>query len=174
MNQTKPNKEIYTISVLTTNKPGVLVRISLIFASRTYNIHSLVVSPVLDGRFSRMTIVAEGHPENLDQVIKHLNKLVDIIDTHQPKKSDSIEVELALFKLKYNPEKHPSLLQIIQHFKGKLLDLTDDSIVIQVSGKSSKIDACEKMLQPYDLIEVVRTGKVLMSRKTQNLTALSS
>jgi acetolactate synthase-1/3 small subunit len=158
------NKQSHTISILTANKPGVLVRISMVFARRGYNIDSLVVSRALDGKFSRMTIMAEGELATLDQIIKQLTKLVDIVHAEEHTSDNSVESELALFKVKASDDNRTALLQLIEHFKGITLDFTGESLVIQITADILTVDAFEEMLTKYGIIEMVRTGKVLMRR----------
>lgn len=158
------NDALHTLSILVANKPGVLVRISTIFSRRGFNIESLVVSATQDGRFSRMTIVAKGDPETLDQIIKQVSKLVDVLQAAIPNSSASIEKELALIKVTVDDETRSQVLQLVQHFKAHTVDISDYSVVIQVTGNTDKLDACQRVLEKYGIIELVRTGKILMTR----------
>lgn len=158
------NDALHTLSILVANKPGVLVRISTIFSRRGFNIESLVVSATQDGRFSRMTIVAKGDPETLDQIIKQVSKLVDVLQAAIPNSSSSIEKELALIKVTVDDETRSQVLQLVQHFKSQTVDISDSSLVIQVTGNTDKLDACQRALEKYGIIELVRTGKILMTR----------
>jgi acetolactate synthase-1/3 small subunit len=155
----------HTISLLVVNKPGVLYRITMVFARRGYNIESLVVSSAMDGKFSRITITAKGDPKVLEQIIKQCNKLIDILHAEEYDPKSSIEKELALVKLKVTAgADRTEVLQICEHFKGITVDFTDESLVIQVTGNTEKVDACVLMLEKFNLQEVVRTGKVLVRR----------
>ena len=158
------NDALHTLSILVANKPGVLVRISTIFSRRGFNIESLVVSATQDGRFSRMTIVAKGDPETLDQIIKQVSKLVDVLQAAIPNSSSSIEKDLALIKVTVDDETRSQVLQLVQHFKSQTVDISDSSLVIQVTGNTDKLDACQRALEKYGIIELVRTGKILMTR----------
>ncbi len=158
---------IHTISLFVANKPGVLLRITLVFARRGFNIESLVVSSAFDGRFSRMTITAKGDEKVLEQIVKQLGKLVDVIDSRDNSDEVAMERELALIKVKISVNKRPELLQVVDHFKAKTIDLTDDSMIIEVSGSSEKITAFIDLLGPYDVIELVRSGKMVMQRGLQ-------
>lgn len=161
----KKRPHIHTISLLVANKPGVLLRISLIFSRRGFNIESLVVSPTLDGRYSRMTITAQGDPTVLEQIIKQAAKLVDVVQASEHKDSRQVvEKELALIKVQATAEKRSELLQVIQHFKAITTDLGPDALIIQVTGSTEKLDAMVAFLQDYGIIELVRTGKVVMVR----------
>lgn len=154
----------HSISLLVSNKPGVLVRISLVFSRRGYNIDSLVVSPTLDSEFSRMNIVARGNPETLVQIIRQLEKLVDVIQAKDHTGESIVERELALFKVKAYSENRTELLQIAEHFKAISLDMTETSMILQVTGASEKIDAVKTLLMKFGIIEFIRTGKVIMAR----------
>ncbi len=159
----RPN--IHTISLLVANKPGVLLRISLIFSRRGFNIESLVVSPTLDGRYSRMTITAHGEPSVLEQIIKQASKLVDVVHASEHKDSRQVvEKELALIKVQAKAEKRAELLQVIHHFNAITTDLGPEELIIQVTGSTEKLDAMITFLQDYGIIELVRTGKVVMVR----------
>ncbi len=154
----------HTISLLVVNKPGVLYRITMVFARRAYNIESLVVSAALDGNYSRITITAKGDPDVLEQIIKQCSKLVDCLHAEEYDPTSTIEKELALVKVKTSSSSRAELLQICDHFKAQTVDLTEASLVIQIMGSTEKLDACVSMLQKFEVQEIVRTGKVLMRR----------
>lgn len=154
----------HTISVYVANKPGVLVRVAQVFARRAFNIDSLVVSPAMNGQFSRMTITAQGAPGALSNIIKSVNRLVDVLHVAEHDKATTIEKELALIKVASDAKTRPAILQLTEHFKAQSVDFTGDSIVIQVTGNSDKLDAFVALLERYGILEVVRTGKVLMAR----------
>ena len=147
----------HTVSVYVNNKPGVLVRVALVFARRGYNIESLVVSPAAKGDFSRMTIVCSGDVATLEQIIKQLAKLIDVVRAVEHTGDDSYETEIALVKLDCS-------MQIAEHFGAKVVDYGTDSLVIRVYGASEKLDAFTNLLRPFGLKELVRSGKILMAR----------
>ena len=157
----------HTISLFVANQPGVLLRICLIFARRGYNIESLVVSSALDGRFSRMTITAEGAPETLDQIIKQAQKLVDVVHASEHDPAGTIEKELVMIKIKLTAANKTDILQIVDHFKAETIDLTQKSVIIQLTGSTEKCDAALAMLKQFKILELVRTGKVVMARGTE-------
>ena len=159
--------KLHTISLFVANKPGVLLRVTIVFARRGFNIESLVVSSAFDGRYSRMTITAKGADKDLDQIVKQLGKLVDVIESKDNSETSALERELALIKINISQKKRQELLQVVEHFKAKTIDLTDDSIIIEVSGGSEKITAFIELLAPYDVIELVRSGKMVMQRGLQ-------
>lgn len=154
----------HTISLLVNNKPGVLVRIAHVFARRGFNIDSLVVSPTVNEKYSSMTVVSTGAPDILDQIMKQVEKLVDVIHVKEHNPQDSLSRELALFKVEFAEKQRTDIIQITDHFKGETIDFTMNSMVIQVTGSSEKLDAVEKLLSNYNLIEMIRTGKIVISR----------
>jgi acetolactate synthase-1/3 small subunit len=158
---------IHTLSVHVANKPGVLARIAQVFSRRGYNIDSLVVSPSVDGRYSRMTIAAQGSAEGLEQIIKQVGKLVDVLHCTDHALEELVVRELALIKLVVVAAERTECLQICEHFAGKTVDLTDESMIVMVSGNSDKVDACVNMMRKFNIVELVRTGKVVMARGAQ-------
>lgn len=157
-------EEKFAISIYVCNKPGVLVRLAQTFARRGYNIDSLVVSAAHDNNFSRITVVVQGEPSTYDQIIRQLNKLVDVVHATSHDSTDIVEREMALFKVKVDPKKRQEIFQIVEVFRAKTVDISDQSIVIETTGDSLKIDALEKLLSPMGLSEMVRSGKLIMKR----------
>ena len=154
----------HTISVRVHDRPGVLSRSAQVFARRGYNIDSLVVSGAHRKGFSRMTIGCEGDPADLDQIIKQLNKLVDVVRAAEHNPDVSVERELALFKVKGSASNRQSILQIVEVFRAKAVDISESSLVIECTGTSDKLDAVEKLLSEFGIIEMVRSGTVAMAR----------
>lgn len=163
---TKPRAKAHTLSLVVSNKPGVLVRIALTFARRGYNIESLVVSPAARGDFARMTLTSSGPRDVRDQIIKHLDKLVDVVyvTAHEEEDDTPIEVEIALVKLRSSLDKRTEILQIAEHYKAKVVDYGPETLILRVHGTSEKLDAIVRLLEPYNIEEVVRSGKIVMSR----------
>jgi acetolactate synthase I/III small subunit len=154
----------HTISVYVANRPGVLARIAQVFARRSFNIDSLVVSPTIDGRYSRMTIAAKGSADGLEQIILQLGKLIDVIHCIDHALDTSVVRELALIKIRVEADGRGEAFQICEHFGAKTVDLTERSMIIMVTGHSDKVDACVDMLRKFEVVELVRTGKVVMAR----------
>jgi acetolactate synthase-1/3 small subunit len=154
----------HTLSVYVANKPGVLSRIAQTFARRGYNIESLVVSSGRDENFSRMTIGVSGDPDMLDQIIKQLMKLIDVVHCIDHTFDDSVVKELGLVKMLCSPQERSEALQIAEHFGCKTVDLTKTSMILMITGSSEKIDALMEVLSKFEVIELVRTGKVVMAR----------
>ena len=155
---------VHTISLFVANKPGVLLRVTMVFARRGFNIESLVVSSAFDGRYSRMTITAKGNQKDLEQIVKQLAKLIDVIEAKDNVNLVAIERELALVKVSIPSDHRHGVLQIIDHFKAKTVDLTNESIIIEVSGDSEKISAFLDLIGKYDVVELIRSGKMVMER----------
>ena len=154
----------HTLSIYVTNKPGALVRVAQVFARRGYNIDSLVVSPDIKGNCSRMTITAAGHRDVLEQIIKQVSKLVDVIRAVEHSQQEVLEKELALIKVLTTEKTRLEILQLVEHFKAQTVDFTDESMVIQVMGNTEKLNAFINLLAKFKIQEVVRTGKLLMAR----------
>lgn len=162
----RTHMEEFTISIYVNNKPGVLMRLSQTFARRGYNVESLVVSPAHDPRFSRITVVVQGDPDSFDQILRQLNKLVDVVHASHHDPNLAVERELAIFKLLVGPEKRAEVLQVVDVFRAKIVDITDQSLIVESTGASSKIDAMERLFNTMGLSEMVRSGKLVMARGT--------
>ncbi|TVR46937.1 MAG: acetolactate synthase small subunit [Planctomycetota bacterium] len=154
----------HTISLLVRNQPGVLTRISLVFSRRGYNIESLVVSPSRQEGFSRMTITSSGRPEVLEQIIKQLEKLIDVVHAIDHTGQPVIDTEIALIKVKITLDERTAVLQMAEHYHGKVVDYAPESIVIRIAGTSDKLNALVDLLRQYEIIELVRSGKIVMAR----------
>ncbi len=160
-------RDLHTISLYVNNKPGVLVRVALVFARRAYNIESLVVSPAVSGDFSRMTVTCSGDPNTLEQIIKQLAKLVDVVHAVDHTGDAAYESEIALVKVRSLPTERTEVLQIAEHYGAKVVDFGHDSLMLRVYGSSEKLDAFLALLRPLGLTELVRSGKILMARGLQ-------
>ena len=160
----KDEAKTHRISLFVSDKPGVLVRVALVFSRRGYNIESLVVSPAAKGDFSRMTITSSGDPETLEQIIKALAKLIDVVHATDHTGDDTYETEIALLKLECSTEERTEILQIAEHYKARVVDYGPNSLILQAYGSSEKLDALIELLRPFQLKELVRSGKLLMAR----------
>ena len=160
-----PSQPLHTISVLVRNQPGVLVRVALVFARRGYNIESLVVSadPV-SAVFSRMTITCSGDPETLEQIIKQVAKLVDVVRAIDHTGQSVVETEIALVKIKAGLHERTEILQVAEHYRAKVVDYSVDSLILRAHGASEKLDSLIALLSPFGIVELVRSGKVIMVR----------
>ena len=160
-------KKQHNISLYVNNKPGVLIRIALVFARRGYNIDSLVVSQSNDPAFSRMTITATGDPATLDLMLKQLNRLVDVIQAKDLTDLPVIKKELALFKVKISEETRSELLKLLHAFGVKPTDICNEAVMFSVDASGEKIDGIRQILAPFGLIEVIRSGKIIMARGSE-------
>lgn len=157
----------HTLSILVNNQPGVLMRICQVFSRRGFNIDSLVVSEGRNANFSRMTIGVSGDPEGLHQIIMQVAKLIDVIHCFEHTSDNSVTKEMILIKITCSPIERSMALQISEHFNGKTIDLTPTSMIVMLNGDSPKIDAAITMFSQFNIIETVRTGKVVMARGEQ-------
>jgi acetolactate synthase-1/3 small subunit len=156
--------EKHAISLLVSNRPGVLIRIALVFSRRGYNLDSVVVSPAHHPEFSRMTIVASGDVETLAQIIKQLNKLVDVVHAKDHTGESMIEREIALIKVGCSEKQRTEVLRIIDQFAGESVDTTGQTITFQATGTSAELDRLEHMLDTFNIVESVRSGKLIIAR----------
>lgn len=154
----------HTISVLVENKFGVLTRVAGLFSARGFNIESLAVAETMDPTVSRMTIVTQGNEQVIEQITKQLNKLVDVIKVSDLSGENFIDREMVLVKVAAQESTRAEVLRIVDIFRGKVVDVSPGSYVIEVTGDEEKIGAILGLLQPLGIREVVRTGKVAMAR----------
>ena len=157
----------HVISVLVENKFGVLARISGLFSARGFNIDSLAVGETDDSTVSRMTIITEGNEGTLEQITKQLNKLIDVIKVQDITNQDYIDRELMLIKVNADKKNRAELIQIVDTFKAKIIDVNPKSLTIEIAGEQSKIDAVMELLTPFGIREIVRTGRIAMARKKE-------
>jgi len=158
----------HTISVTVANKFGVLARVSGLFSSRGYNIDSLAVGETQDPTISRMTIVVKGDDKILEQVIKQLNKLVDVIDVTDLRRGSYVSRELLLIKVKCGARKRTEILEIANVFRSKTVDIGHESLTLLITGTEEKIQAFIKLMEPFGIVELARTGRVAMLRELGN------
>ena len=155
----------HTLSVLVENKAGVLTRVSGLFARRGFNIESLAVGTSELPGMSRMTIVVIGDEGQVEQVMKQLNKLIDVIKVSDITESEIVDRELALIKVNAEPGSSRSeVMQIASIFRAQIVDVGAKTVVLQVAGNPGKIDALERLLRQFGVKELVRTGKISMLR----------
>lgn len=160
----------HTLSVLVENKPGVLARIAGLFSRRGFNIHSLAVGPTDDPRISRMTIVVEIEPDTLEQVTKQLNKLVNVLKIVELEPATSVGRELQLVKVEVDAENRGQVVQIVEVFRGAIVDVDHESVTVQGAGSPEKLDAMLEMLEPFGILEMVRTGQIALARGGKSIT----
>ena len=162
----------HVISVLVDNEPGVLSRISGLFSGRAFNIESLNVAETLDPTISRMTLVTSGNEQIIEQIIKQLNKLVNVIKVYDLTGSDYVGREMALIRVNAEGTSRAEVLRILEIFRGRVVDVAPKSYTFEITGDEKKIQAVVELLAPFGIIEIVRTGKVAIARgKKDSLSA---
>ncbi|MGB7972677.1 MAG: acetolactate synthase small subunit [Candidatus Deferrimicrobiaceae bacterium] len=154
----------HTISVMVENEFGVLSRVSGLFSGRGFNIESLTVAETLDPTVSRMTIVTSGNDQILEQILKHLNKLVSVIKVIDLTGAETVDRELVLIKVNAEPETKPEVLRLVDIFRAKIVDVAPRCYTIEMTGDEEKINALLQLLKPIGIREIVRTGRVAIAR----------
>ena len=154
----------HILAVLVENQPGVLTRVAGLFSRRGYNIESLAVGQTHDPEISRMTIVVDGDDRVIEQVVKQLEKLVDVINVRDISEAEHVDRELVLIKGKAEPKVRGEIMQIVDIFRARIVDIGHNSLIIECTGDEGKIKAIEKSLRPFGILELVRTGKIAMVR----------
>ena len=153
-----------TISVLVENDPGVVSRVASLFSARGFNIDSFIGAPINEKGLSRLTIVTHGDENILEQITKQLNKLIDVVKVIDFSDGSSVEREMALIKVMAEDERRAEVLRIVDIFRAKIVDVTQCSYTIEVTGVQTKIDAILELLRPLGVKEMVRTGIVAIGR----------
>lgn len=157
----------HTISVLVENHFGVLAHVAGLFSARAFNIDSLAVGETHDPSVSRMTIVVQGDDRIVEQIIKQLNKLIDVIRVEDISGDEMIDRELVLVKVNADLKTRNDIMQIVNTFRAKIVDVNPDSMTIEVTGSEGKIDAMLELLTPFGIRETVRTGLVALARRRE-------
>lgn len=160
---TKKNN-IHTISLLVSNKPGVLIRCAQVFARRGFNIDSLVVSTSVNPKFSRMTITAQGDPETLEQIIKQSAKLIDVIHAEEHNQEATVTREYAMIKVKSTPKTIAEIKKYATKYKAKIIDESNKLLIIEQAGTSAALDEFEEQMKKFSIVEMVRSGKLVMAK----------
>jgi acetolactate synthase I/III small subunit len=154
----------HVVSILVENHPGVLARIAGLFSRRGFNIESLAVGTTDKPEVSRMTIVINGDDYTVEQVTKQLNKLVDVIKVNVLTATDSVQRELVLFKVHITANTRSEIMQIVDIFRARIVDVSRNSMVVEITGDSSKVKAMEDLLRQFGIKELVRTGLIAIER----------
>lgn len=160
------------LSLLVDNTSGVLSRVAGLFSRRGYNIDSLTVGETADPRYSRMTVVVDGDEMILDQITKQLAKLVDVVDIKRLAEGESVSRELVLVKVRVCKENRPDVMSIADIFRAKIIDVGMDSLIIELTGTQSKIEAFINLLEEYEILELARTGITGLSRGAEDVRYL--
>lgn len=164
--------EKVVFSILVDNTSGVLSRIAGLFSRRGYNIDSLTVGETADPRYSRMTVVARGDEQILDQIVKQLAKLIDVVDIKVLEEESSVNRELVLVKVRADAADRQSIIAIANVFRGSIIDVGKDSLIIELTGQQSKLDAFVELLRGYEILELARTGITGLSRGAEDIRYL--
>ena len=154
----------HVLSIMVENRPGVLARIAGLFSRRGFNIDTLAVGPTDDPTMSRITLTMNGALHPIDQVTKQLHKLVNVIKIRDLEPEETVARELALFKVSADSESRAEIMQFADIFRGKVIDVSKRSVTVEITGTDDKIEAFERMVRPFGLIEMVRTGEIAISR----------
>jgi acetolactate synthase-1/3 small subunit len=154
----------HILSILVENKPGVLTRIAGLFARRGFNIDTLAVGPTDEERLSRITLTLDGATHPIDQVTKQLHKLVNVLKIRDLEPVETLARELALFKISADGSSRAEVMQVCEVFRAKIVDLGKRSVVVEVTGTCEKVDAFERLVRPFGLIEMARTGEIAIAR----------
>src|SRR2546421_2283264 len=154
----------HVLSILVENKPGVLTRISGLFARRGFNIDTLAVGPTDDETISRITLTLDGATHQIDQVTKQLHKLVNVLKIRDLEPEETLARELALFKISADGANRAEVMQVCEVFRAKIVDLGKRSLTVEVTGTYEKVNAFERLVRPFGLIEMARTGEIAIAR----------
>ena len=160
----------HTLSVLVENKPGVLVRIAGLFSRRGFNIDSLAVGPTEHEEISRMTIVANCEEHPLEQVTKQLNKLINVLKIVELEQGQAVQRELLLIKVRADTESRSKVLETVQLFRAKVVDVALDAVTVEATGNRDKLDALIRVLEPFGIKELVQSGMVAVGRGGRSIT----
>jgi acetolactate synthase-1/3 small subunit len=161
----------HVIAVIVENKSGVLTRIAGLFSRRSFNIDSLSVGATDNPEYSRMTITVQGDRDVLEQVIKQLSKLINVIRVSELDPAESLERELAVIKVSVDRESRSEIMQIVNIFRARIIDVSQRSMIIEVTGDEEKVDAIIQLLRQFGIKELARTGKVSMVRGARVIKA---
>ena len=154
----------HILSILVENKPGVLTRIAGLFARRGFNIDTLAVGPTDDERISRITLTLDGAVHPIDQVTKQLHKLIHVLKIRDLEPEETLARELALFKITADGASRAEVMQICEIFRAKIVDVTKRSVIAEITGTCQKVDAFERLVRPFGLVEMARTGEIAIAR----------
>ena len=161
----------HNIAVIVENKSGVLTRIAGLFSRRSFNIDSLSVGTTDNPEYSRMTITVQGDRDVLEQVIKQLSKLINVIRVSELDPAESLERELAIIKVSVDQENRSEIMQIVNIFRARIIDVSQKSMIIEVTGDEEKVEAIIQLLRQFGIKELARTGKVSMLRGARVIKA---
>ena len=154
----------HVLSIVVENKPGVLTRIAGLFARRGFNIDTLTVGPTDEDRLSRITLTVDGALHPIDQVTKQLHKLVNVLKIRDLEPTETVAREMALFKISADAGSRGEIMQVVEIFRAKIIDVQRRTVIVEVTGTTDKVEAFERMVRPFGLIEMMRTGEIAINR----------
>lgn len=161
---TETPHRFHTLVVLVENKPGVLSRVAGLFARRGFNIESLAVAPTDDPLFSRLTITVDVESAPLEQIVKQLDKLINVVDIRDLDPSEAVERELLMIIVDATPDKRGEVNDLVKLFEARVLNVSADKMMLSLSGTPSRLDDFEDLLRPYGIVELQRTGRIALPR----------
>src|SRR5271167_1358153 len=154
----------HVLSALVQNQPGVLAHVSGMLASRGFNIDSLAVGETEDANLSRMTFVVHGDDAELEQVRKQLDKIITVVRVQDISSENFVERDLMLLKVQANPQQRVEISLLVEMFRGRVVDISSDSLMVEIAGQESKIEAFIDLMRPYGILELARTGRIALVR----------
>jgi acetolactate synthase-1/3 small subunit len=157
-------ERLHTLSVLVEDRPGVLARVAGLFAARGFNIHSLAVGTTEEDGLSRMTIVVDVQTKPLEQVVKQLNKLINVIKVLELEQGDAVERELVLIKVRTEGDARARAIEIADIFRARIVDVSHDALTVEATGTPDKVEALRELLEAFGIVEMVRTGRIALAR----------
>ena len=161
------------ISILVENEPGALSRIAGLFSARGYNIESLTVAPTDDDSLSRMTIVTHGSEQIIEQITKQLNKLINVLKIVELEEESSVQREIMLVKVKATLDTRSHILETVQLFRAKVVDVSNEAVTIEATGAHDKLEALLRVLEPFGVSELVKSGLVAVGRGSRSISERS-
>jgi acetolactate synthase I/III small subunit len=164
----------HTLSVLVENRSGVLARVANLFSRRGYNIYSLAVAPTDDERFSRITIVVDVESSPLEQIVKQLNKLINVVKISELDPRDSVERELLLATVRAEPDVRGQVMELTQVFEARIVAVSHGQLTVSLEGSPGKVDDFEDLLRPFGIVELQRTGRVALPKLQREAPRLRS
>lgn len=165
-------EQLKVLSILVDNRAGVLSRVSGLFSRRGYNIDSLTVGVTADPRYSRMTVAVRGDDQIIDQIRKQVSKLVDVIDIKVLSDTESVSRELILVKVRATEQQRQDVISITNIFRANIIDVSNDSLIVELTGGESKLNAFIGLLRNYEILELARTGITGLSRGSEDVRFL--
>jgi acetolactate synthase-1/3 small subunit len=161
------NEDKHILTMLVENEPGVTARVSGLFASRNYNIESICGAPTANPKMSRITITTEANPDRMEQIMKQVRRLINVIKVRDMTGEEAVKREMAMICVKADPENRPEILRIVETFKGRIVDTGTTHYIIEVTGGQHKIDSLLRLLEPMGIKKLARSGILALYREPE-------